>query len=101
MFRCSAAELRDFASGRVWSDIMQELATWRQNILAELSAPTFSPAQGKMIFSKDERVLYDEYLRGSLLALERVEQLPVMMAGMIETANEEQPLEHKEESDDE
>ena len=100
MYNCSAADLREFAQGRIWQSMKQELALWRENILADLSAPTFNPTKDSMTFAREDRVLYDEYLRGCLLALERFDSLPENLAAIIEDdipepPNNEEDLDHE------
>ncbi len=100
MYNCSPGDLRDFAAGRIWRSMLEEINLWRQQILSDLSAPTFSPTKEKMTFAKDDRLLYDEYLRGCLLALERFESLPENLATIIEEdqpppPNNEEDLDHE------
>ena len=66
-----------------------EIDSWRERILTELAAPTFNHESGKMDFSKDDRTLYDEMLRGSLLALDRIKRMPFVVAEIIEQENQE------------
>ena len=100
VYRCSAADLKEFAQGRVWQAMKQEIALWRESILADLSAPTFSPTKDAMTFAREDRVLFDEYLRGCLLALERFETLPGNLAAAIEDDIPEPPNNEEDLTDD-
>lgn len=96
MFKCSAPRMKEFAETDIWQDMLQEMEGWKQKILEELSRPTFNHETGKMDFSRPERELYDEMLRGSLLAIGRVERLPLMIAEIIEQDMEEKPGEKQD-----
>ena len=95
MYQCSAGELRDFAQGKIWQTLLTETQLWKESILDDLSSPTFNPAKDAMSFAREDRVLYDEYLRGCLLALERFRSLPNDLADALESELEQPP--HKEE----
>lgn len=101
MFRCNAGEHRVFAEGKIWQDYLDELEVWESDIRSALETPTFNPSSGEMEMAKNERALYDEFLRGSLLAIRRVKLLPSTIAGMLEENNADQPLEQSEELSDE
>jgi len=100
MFRCNAGEMLSFEKGAIWQDLCAELDEWEKQILSDLAEPTYNPMQDTMKFSKDERVLYDEYLRGCLLTVGRVKRLPLMIAQMLEENNQEQPSTISEDSDE-
>ena len=83
-FRCSAEQFQEFSQSFLWLDMMQELDVWENRLLMELANPTFDVATGQMIMSKNERVLYDEMLRGSLKAIDNMRMLPGIIQGLIE-----------------
>lgn len=70
---------QEFVTSAIWGDFVGELDVWIGNILNELAKTSFDHESGKMEFTQDQRVLYDEMLRGCLLALERVKQLPYVI----------------------
>lgn len=77
-------EFENFAGTFFWQEVLKELAIWEKSIFNELGAPTFNIAQGKMDFNTSERALYDEGLRGSLRAIERFRQLPIILKELAE-----------------
>jgi len=82
--RSSYETWKGFMEGSVWQDLDAELKVWEDRILSELSNPTFDTNKGEMHFHKDERVLYDEYLRGCLKAVRDMRALPHMVLGNLE-----------------
>ena len=88
-FRSTSYAMEEFAKSAIWADLVMEIDSWRERILTELAAPTFNHESGKMDFPKDDRTLYDEMLRGSLLALDRIKRMPFFVAEIIEQENQE------------
>lgn len=76
--------LEDFFESLVWKSIIKELESWENAILHELAAPTFDVQSGKMTFSKGDRAVFDEGLRGSLRAIGYMRNLPQMMIESLE-----------------
>ena len=77
-------QMKDFTESLVWRDLLQELQNWENRIMEELAAPTFDVNTGKMVMGKDERVLYDEMLRGSLKAVDDMRMIPFIILEILE-----------------
>lgn len=88
-FRSTEAQLEEFSKSFIWQDLLQELRNWQNRIQENLSAPSFDSNTGRMVLQKQERVLYDEMLRGSLHALSQVEQLPEIVLEIVKQNNKE------------
>lgn len=82
-FKSSGFVFEEFLQSTVWQDMMQEIDTWERRVLEELAEPTFDMNTGKMVMAKDERVLYDEMLRGSRQAFDRFRELPNVILQII------------------
>ena len=88
-FRCTSAQWQEFAESFLWRDMLQELNNWENRLLEELANPTFDVNTGRMVMGKDERVLYDEMLRGSLKAIDNMRMLPTIIQGIVEQTKPE------------
>lgn len=75
---------KSFKEGTIWKDMDKEFEIWENRILAELANPTFDTNTGQMHLGKAERVLYDEYLRGCLKAIQDVRTLPEIILTNLE-----------------
>lgn len=91
-FRSSGGAFEEFLQSTIWQDIMQEIDTWERRVLEELAEPTFDMNTGKMVMAKDERVLYDEMLRGSRQAFDRFRELPNVILQIIKDREHEHEL---------
>ena len=98
-FRCTSEQLQEFSEGFLWQDILQELENWEHRLLMELANPTFDATTGRMAMGKDERILYDEMLRGSLKAIDNMRLIPVIIQGIIEQTKRETENERKQGSE--
>ena len=91
-FKSSGGAFEEFLKSTLWQDMMQEIDTWERRVLEELAEPTFDMNTGKMVMAKDERVLYDEMLRGSRQAFDRFRELPNVILQIIkDRENEMEP----------
>lgn len=68
--------------------------------MEELAAPTFDVNTGKMVMGKDERVMYDEMLRGSLKAVDNMRMIPFIIMEIMEQQVELSATQNQESDDD-
>ena len=87
-FRSSSHAFADFMGSVLWQDILQELTNWEQRITEEVMNLTFDPATGQMAMGSQERILYDEGLRGSYRAIQEMKLLPVTIMEIIQQNQE-------------
>jgi hypothetical protein len=83
-FLSSKHAFEEFLKSSIWQDILQELSTWEARVMQELAEPTFDLSTGKMAMGKEERVLYDEMLRGNLQAFARFRLIPHVILQILE-----------------
>ena len=76
-------DIKDFERGYVWKLFLSELEKWEKDILNDLAAPSFSVSEDKMLFSAQDRAMYDEGLRGALKAVQYFKNLPDSIKGAL------------------